>query len=240
MTFHSRRQVLTAMTLLGAGLLAGCGGPVNTSARMLPQDRAAPLMYVALGDSAVAGAGASRPEWSYVSLLHRWLRSVYPQAELRNLGVGGATAADVARDQVGPAVQAGPHLVTLSVGPNDITGGRSVQDYEGDLDRIVGTLARDTRAVIVATLLPDLAMAPRFGGQEKERVGQQTVVFNDAVRRIGARYGLPLVDLYTTSQQEVPSRPELVSSDAYHPSDQGYLRWAELTWNVIEPKIPRP
>lgn len=233
----SRRQVLATAALLGAGLLAGCAPP-NARGRMLPSDRSATILYVALGDSSVAGVGTSRPEWNYVNLLHRWLRSVYPKTMVQNLGVSGAMSADVARDQVGPAVAARPQLITLSVGPNDITQGREVQEYETNLDTIIGTLARDTGAVIITSLVPDLGVAPRFRGEEKVRFGRQAVLFNEAIRRVGGRYGIELVDLYTTSQQEVPANPGLVSADAYHPSDAGYARWAELMWQRIEAKIP--
>jgi lysophospholipase L1-like esterase len=47
------------------------------------------------------------------------------------------------------------------------------------------------------------------------------------------------VDLYSASRQEVPRRPELIGADGYHPSDEGYARWAELMWAAIEGRIAR-
>ncbi|MBA2254674.1 MAG: SGNH/GDSL hydrolase family protein, partial [Chloroflexi bacterium] len=135
--------------------------------RTLPRDREAELVYVALGDSTVAGVGASRPELNYVGRLHARLRDLYPRARLANLGIPGATAADVVREELPRALALGPRLVTLSVGPNDITQERDVGQYEGDLDTIFGALARETPAVAVVNLLPDLALAPRFSPEEK-------------------------------------------------------------------------
>ena len=57
-------------------------------------------MYVALGDSTVYGVGANGPEQNYVSRLYERLRSVYPDARMTNLGVSGATAADVVDGQL--------------------------------------------------------------------------------------------------------------------------------------------
>src|SRR5207244_2891774 len=101
------------------------GGPSRRggAARSLPAARDAEILYVALGDSTVEGVGASRHENNYVSLLHARLRAIYHNARLQNLGVGGATSADVLARQLEPAIASRPDLVTLSVGPNDITEG---------------------------------------------------------------------------------------------------------------------
>jgi len=82
-------------TVLVVSLLAGCSWTRGAAARMLPADRDAAIMYVALGDSTVEGVGASRPELNYVSRLHARLHEVYRHARVENLGVGGATSVDV-------------------------------------------------------------------------------------------------------------------------------------------------
>ena len=204
---------------------------------MLPRDRGSAPTYVALGDSTVEGVGASSPDNNYVSRLYARLRSVYPAARLSNLGVGGATAADVVREQLPRAVALGPHLLTHSIGPNDVTQSRSVEAYDRDVDIIFGTLARDTPAVVVANLLPDMAQAPRFSPEEKLAVGRRAADFNEALVRRAREHGVEIVDLYAPSQQELPDRPSLVSADDYHPSDEGYARWAELMWRGVEARI---
>jgi len=206
---------------------------------MLPERRDAPIVYVALGDSTVEGEGASRQDASYVGRLHARLRSIYPAARMVNLGIGGATSTDVAIAQVRRAVAAGPDLVTLSVGPNDITRRVPVERFEQRIGEILGTLQRETTAVVVVNLLPDLAVTPRFRSTEaREVVGRQAVLFNEALRRQAVAHGAEVVDLYTASQKEVPERPELVSADGYHPSDAGYQRWAELMWEGVRARIP--
>lgn len=124
-----------------------------------------------------------------------------------------------------------PRLVTLSIGPNDITAHVPVGDYERDVDTIFRRLTRETDAVVVANLLPDLAVTPRFRGRETTlEIGALTAPFNEALLRRARAYGIEVVDLYRPSQAEIPQRPELVASDGYQPSDVGYERWAEIVW----------
>ncbi|HSF06623.1 MAG TPA: SGNH/GDSL hydrolase family protein [Methylomirabilota bacterium] len=220
-------------------LLVACA-PRSDTARGLPAERGADVHYVALGDSTVEGVGASRRELNYVSRIHARLRERYPAARLRNLGVSGATSADVRAGQLGPAVEVRPRLVTLSVGPNDITRGVPVQQYEGNIRSILESLTGKTPAIIVVNLLPDLSVTRRFGGgRHHERVARLSVEFNEALRRTAQIYGAEVVDLYSASRDEVPRRPELLSADGYHPSDAGYARWAELMWQGIEKRMNR-
>ena len=218
--------------------------PQSTSGRqpMLPCDRGQPLAYVALGDSTVYGQGASSPAANYVSRLAAQLRTIYPQTALTNLGVNGATASDVVEGQLRRAVALQPQLVTLSVGPNDLVGGRSATAFEQDIDAILRTLASQTKAVVVVNLLPDLlpdlAVAPALVPSQRAAVGAQVVRFNDALRHVVPRYSGVLVDLYGPSQQQVSNHPELLAADYYHPSDAGYARWAEIMWRGVAERLP--
>jgi acyl-CoA thioesterase-1 len=223
--------VLASLATLGVG--AACSGEAE---RRLPGERAAAIRYVALGDSTVEGVGASARERNYVSRLHTRLRAIYPRAEVENLGRAGATSADVLTDQLSRAEDSKPDLVTLSVGPNDVTKGVAVERFEKNVETIFRRLRIATSAVVVATLLPDLAITPRFrDAPEREAVARRAVVFNDALARAAKLHGVVLVDLYPASRAEVPQRPELLAGDGYHPSDAGYERWAELMWERVVP-----
>ena len=212
------------------------GRPENV--RALPADRSAAVLYVALGDSTVEGVGATSPGRNFVSRLHERLRARYPNARVVNLGAGGATSADVLLRQLDRAIGLRPHLVTLSIGPNDITTRVPAATYEKNLETILGRLRYETMAVAVVNLIPDLAVTPRFSRSRlREAVGRQTIVFNEALERKGRAHGAELVNLYAASQREVPLQPELISADGYHPSDAGYARWAELVWTGVEARI---
>jgi lysophospholipase L1-like esterase len=204
----------------------------------LPTNCQAEVRYVALGDSTVYGVGATTPDRNYVSRIARRLRDDYPQTRLFNLGVSGANSADVVREQLRPAIATRPDLLTLSVGPNDITGGRDAAQYEVSISAILDALQHDTHAVVVINLLPDMALAPRFNAEEKAAAGRKTILFNQVLERQASSHRVALVDLYTASRQDIPSHPDLIASDDYHPSDAGYARWAELMWPSIAAAIP--
>jgi acyl-CoA thioesterase-1 len=234
----TRRRRETDIAALAVVLLAACSLPPDGQTHVGLGDCHAPIHYVALGDSTVEGVGASGPDLNYVRRLHARLRARYPNARVTNLGVGGATSADVMARQLDRAIRRRPDLVTLSIGPNDITRGIPVARYEQNLDVVLGRLRRETAALIVVNLLPDLAVTPRFAhGPHADVVGGQTVLFNEALARKAREYGATLVDLYLPSREEVPRHAALLWKDGYHPSDAGYARWAELMWEGIEPRL---
>jgi acyl-CoA thioesterase I len=220
-----------------ASVEMGCSSTSANEPRALPRRADAEVRYVALGDSTVEGIGASTPEQNYVSRTLRRLQPHYPRATLLNLGVGGATSADVLVAQLDRAIAEHPELVTLSIGPNDLTREIGVEIYEAHLQQIVDRLIAETDAVLVVTLLPDLALAPTFTPEEAEVVGERTLRFNEAIQRVVAGKDVELVDLYARSQAE-GARPELIAEDGYHPSDEGYALWADTVWPVIERRIP--
>lgn len=232
--------------LIAAAVVTGCvasappGESPPGALRLLPAEPATSVLYVALGDSTVEGVGASSPARNYAGRVHERLRAVYPRARLMNLWVGGATASGVLSRQLPRALELQPDLVTLSVGPNDITGKRTLESYARDIDAILRTLNSRTSAVVVVNLIPDLTVTPRFRGTEIEpRVRQRVVAFNEILARQARGYRAEVVDLYAASQREVPGRPDLIGPDRYHPSDEGYARWAELMWAGIEARIMR-
>lgn len=209
--------------------------------RTLPSDPIMPIRYVALGDSTVYGMGASSQGMSYVSRLLERLREAYPQAQLTNLGVNGATSNDVVARQLRQAVTLRPDLVTLSIGPNDIMQGMDMDQYERNIATILRTLNNETTAVVVVNSIPDLAVTPVIAGLQpmaRMAISSYTAMFNDVLRHAAGVHAIDLVDLYGPSQEHVPQHRELVSNDGFHPSDYGYARWADLMWQEVARHVP--
>ena len=230
--------MVSVTLLLATALLTACSGSGASTVRMLPADRDVEVVYVALGDSTVEGIGASAADKNYVSRLDARLRDHYPRTRTVNHGVNGATSYDVREGQLTRAIGLKPQLVTLSIGPNDITSRVPVEAYAENLDAILGRLAGETGAVVVVNLLPDLAVTPRFRSRDTAPlVGKLSVEFNEVVARTAKRHGALVVDLYAASRKEVPGHPELLAEDGYHPSDLGYARWAELMWDTVRARL---
>jgi lysophospholipase L1-like esterase len=205
--------------------------------RSLPSDRRTPLVYVALGDSTVYGLGASSSNTHYVARLYRHLVAEYPLARLANRGACLATTADVLAHQVPEAIMDRPHLVTLSVGPNDLRQGRAPQDFARRTEVILERLQRDTDAAVILNALPDLALCPRFREPERSMVAALTRHYNHALQHVADDFGIELVDLGI--QDRIDGEPQrFFSEDGYHPSDAGYAAWAGAMWEAVWARVP--
>ena len=132
MTRLGRHPVLTCFVALLLALgtvwavkLVRLGRSVSTNAEYWSQPRgqAGGLLYVAFGDSAAQGIGASTPGRGYVSLVAQRLRDSTGQPiEVVNLSSSGARIRDVLDRQL-PALEAlgrEPDVVTVAIGGNDI------------------------------------------------------------------------------------------------------------------------
>ena len=205
--------------------------------RSLPSDRGTPLHYVALGDSTAYGLGASSPSRHFVARLLAHLRIEYPAARLTNQGACAATVADVLAGQLPATIVADPHLVTLSVGPNDLRQGHPARDFAGRLEVLLERLAHETGAMVVLNSLPDLGFCPRFAEAERSLVMALTTQYNHALRDVAGRLGVEVVDLGLAGRPEAERR-RFFCDDGYHPSDDGYAAWADAMWATIRRKIP--
>ncbi|WP_431278284.1 SGNH/GDSL hydrolase family protein [Leifsonia poae] len=79
------------------------------------------LLYVALGDSAAQGIGASAPKNSYVGVIADHIRTVTGRTvRVVNLSVSGATVALAVADQLPRFATFQPDIVTCAIGANDI------------------------------------------------------------------------------------------------------------------------
>jgi lysophospholipase L1-like esterase len=198
-----------------------------------PTDPGAPrLVYAALGASDAVGIGASPLTAGYVYLIADELRA-QRSVDLRNLGEAGAHSDDLVARQLAPAVSAGPDLVTVWTGSNDVIGGDSPAAFEADLDRILGDLAQATQARVFLGDLVDLARVPRFLANPDPDVTTARVnAFNDAIRRAAARHGAHVVPL-----SAIPFSPSFFSIDGFHPSNAGYRRIADVFLAEILPRL---
>ena len=180
---------------------------------------------MALGDSTAVGVGADSGG-GYPERLVGKLRTAYPALKLLNLGQSGATSSDLLESQVPSALRTRPRLITLGIGINDV--GLQVADdaFAVNLEEIVVQLRKLGAPMAIANI-PDLALAPAIAELVPRSIYERRIeLFNEHVTATAARHDLTLVDLYAWSRDVLPSRPELFSSDGFHPSALGYDVWA--------------
>jgi acyl-CoA thioesterase I len=173
------------------------------------------ILYVAIGDSAAQGIGATAPDRSYVGVLAEEMRAVTGRTvRVVNLSVSGATVALAVQDQLPGFAKLRPDVVTVAIGANDIA------DWDP------ARFERGIRTIFAA--LPSHALVsdlPYFYLPHNER---KVAVANRIVRRVAAELGLTVVPLHaTTKHQGVRGILTQFAIDLFHPNDHGYRVWAD-------------
>ena len=199
--------------------------------------QAAPVVYLALGDSTGAGVGARRGGGYVARIFHR-IERVRPGSRLINLCVSGATTTDVLRGQISRVEGARPTLVTLGIGINDLTRNVPAEQFARNYEEIVVRLKeKATGAPVVLTNIPDISFAPAVPAFMRDEARRRLLLYNERIAEISERHDLMLVDAYGKSHEVVPTHPEFFSPDGFHPSDEGYEFWAVSMWPTVKTAI---
>lgn len=173
------------------------------------------LLYVALGDSAAQGIGASRPDRSYVGVIaHRLRERIGVPVRVVNLAVSGATLRTAIETQLPRLAQLRPDVVTVGIGANDIAAFEPGR-FASELDAVLDALPPHT---IVAEL-PSFYLLP---GERRVREA------NRILRAAVAARGLALAPLHAaTARQGLRGITTQFAGDLFHPNDRGYRVWAD-------------
>ncbi len=182
--------------------------------------QAGELTYVALGDSAAQGLGASNPENGYVGLIaKKYAESTGKSVRVVNVSRSGAKINDVLRTQLSAIKDIKPDLVTIEIGANDIATFTD-KTFREEFTTLVGKLPKNTY----------VANMPYFGSRPSRRpkAYEATKIINSIVP---TRPDLQLVDLQTITKE----RDNILgyAADYFHPNNRSYKNWAEAFWNEI-------
>lgn len=188
----------------------------------MPRGDTGGLVYVALGDSAAQGVGATAPENGYVGQLAAQLREATGQPVLVvNLSVSGAKVADVVDQQLPQLADWDADLVTVAIGGNDVIGYER-ERFAGDVDRLVAGLPQGTFVADVPYFMhgrweADSAQAASIIRVAAQDAGMVVVPLNDELRGEGWHAMLTQT-----------------AADAFHPNDRGHTVWAAAFWSTIQ------
>jgi lysophospholipase L1-like esterase len=190
------------------------------------------LLYVALGDSAAQGIGASAPHFSYVGVIADEVRLLTGRTvRVVNLSVSGATVATAVTDQLPTFRKLSPDLVTVAIGANDIVA-LDPAPFKSRIRELFGALPAHA---IVADL-------PYFYLPWNEK---KVAVANRIVRSAAAECGLTVAPLHQTmKRQGFGGMLTQFAIDLFHPNDHGYRVWASaflpsVTVTIAE-RFPTP
>ena len=188
------------------------------------QAQARPLTYVAIGASDAVGVGAANPETD--GWVPRLGAQLGPDVRVVNLGVSGSTLSQALQEQLGPALDARPDVVTVWLAVNDFNAKVPLEAYSADLDTLLGQL-ESTHARVLVGNIPDLGALAAYRGVDPAPLRAQVDSWNAVIADTTARHGDTLVDLYS-HWQDVADHPEYLSSDGFHPSSEGYQALADV------------
>jgi len=203
---------------------AGAGGGTD--------GRTSPYRLAMLGDSGAAGLGADEPDDTPAVIVARGLAHATGRAvRLVNLGVVGAQTGDVMSqvDRARTAFDgAGPDVVVVMVGANDVTHAVLPQISVRHLTTVVEALVDDGCAVVVACC-PDLGTVEPVP-QPLRTVGRRLSRTLAAAQALATlRAGGHAVELGAILGPEFAAMPsEYFSADRFHPSSLGYRRSGEV------------
>lgn len=224
----SRGQTVGALLLMVVGpwavKLVRLGRTVGTYGSYWSESKGVPggLVYVALGDSAAQGIGASRPSRGYVGLLADRMREQTGREVLVvNLSASGATVRDVVDKQLVQLQALRPDIVSVAVGGND------VPFYDGS--RFTSAVKELTAALPTGTYIADV---PYYMHGHWER---DALAAGRGLTASARDYGLHVVSLHDAARDRgVKAMLTDYAADWFHPNDRGHRVWADAFWNELQ------
>lgn len=172
------------------------------------------LLYVALGDSAAQGIGASSIDHSYVEIVARHIaKQTGRVVDVVNLSKSGGKLHDVLNDQLPELSKLKPDFVTIDIGANDIVGGTSRDEMTHWYDQLIGQLRMYP---VVFANIPDFML----GTQQ-----QTTQDMNKALKELCLHYGVRQADLNDATIRKMWALNQF-AADGFHPSNAGHRTWA--------------
>lgn len=179
-------------------------------------------VYVALGDSTALGVGSTDPKKSYVGIIRERTQEMNGRlVKIINLATSDADLKKVISEQLPKLQLYKPDLVTVSIGQKDIDQNRDPLSISQDFNTLLEALPNHVSHVAELPATYD----------NKKNIKIQKV--NAQLKVSGEETGVNVIPLYEASKIGITSTT-YYDWDFYHPSDKGYMIWADAFWNQIE------
>jgi lysophospholipase L1-like esterase len=190
--------------------------------------------YVAIGDSFTAGAPGQEGRWPDE------LAAALRPAAYHNLGVAGATTAEVADGQLAGCVELDPDLVTVVCGVNDVllSVRPDIDAHAAGLERIFSTIREQLPgAVVVTVTTPPIAEHIGLRPRSRRRVESGVSRLNEVTRTLAERYGVLCLEW---GDHPLARERQNFAADGFHPSLTGIRRAARACAQALATHpIPR-
>lgn len=199
--------------------------------------------YVALGDSFTEGIGDPEPSLpgghrGWADRVAEVLAQGVEDFAYANLAVRGKLIAQIVAEQVEPALDLHPDLISISAGGNDMIRPGSDPDLTAArMEEAVRRLRRDNATVVMFTAV-DVGFSPVF-----RSIRGKVAIYNENLRAVAAKYDCIVADLWSlTDVQDT----RMWSPDRLHLNALGYHTVARMVLdalaveNDLEPLKPEP
>jgi lysophospholipase L1-like esterase len=186
--------------------------------------------YVAIGDSQTEGLGDgddTAGHRGFADRLATRLAELNPDLLYANLAVRGKLAGEVHAEQLAPALELRPDLVTVVAGLNDVLRPRcDVDAVAGHLEAMFASLTK-AGATVGTVTFPNVAKIAPLARPLVPRV----LALNARIREAAARHGVRVVECFAV---DVVTDARIWSADRIHASPIGHQRIADSMAQALE------
>ncbi|CAN5198251.1 SGNH/GDSL hydrolase family protein [soil metagenome] len=199
--------------------------------------------YVAIGDSFTEGIGDPEPAVpggfrGWADRVAEVLSESASDFAYANLAVRGRLLQQIIDEQVEPARELRPDLITISAGGNDIIRpGTDPDEVAGRLDAAIARLRADGATVVMFNG-PDIGQTPVLG-----RIRGKVAIYNENLHSIALKHDAVVADMWALTELK---DPQMWAPDRLHFSPVGHHTIARMVLaalnveNDLEPKHPEP
>ncbi len=189
---------------------------------------------IAIGDSIIAGVGASTLAKALVGRTAERLAVLCNCAiSWKTIGRIGAVSKQVIERLVPQLPEKRPDIMVVSVGVNDATSLSSVVKWRQNLSKLLGALvAYAPDATIAVAGIPPLRGFPILPQPMRALFGIRGETFDRVLRQEIARHQnaihVPL---------DFEPEPQMFSADGFHPSEESYQEFGEMMASGIAARL---
>lgn len=186
--------------------------------------------YVALGDSFTEGigdpeSGSAGGNRGWADRVAEVLAAGTEDFAYANLAVRGKLIGQIISDQIEPALELRPDLITLCAGGNDvIRPGTDPDEIAEKLDTAVARLARDGASIVLFTGV-DTGFSPVM-----RALRGKVAIYNENLRSVAQRYDCLVADQWALTEIQDPG---MWAPDRLHLNPLGHHTVARMVLDVL-------
>lgn len=178
------------------------------------------ITYLALGDSAAQGIGATSPMRGYVGLVAKRLeQKTGKSVRIVNISKTGAKMGDYLTEQAPQIKNIKADFVTIEIGANDVASFDAIR-YRSEFRQVLSSLPDGAH----------VANMPLFNSRPSStnKASQASEIINEELKSFPKLY---LVDL----QKQTKENQSIFgfAPDLFHPNNISYKNWADAFWISI-------